>query len=139
MTKARKYFNHTHYYSFSMLIQTSQSSHQRLLKRSFVLNMYIYICFIYTKGQEGVKIHCRYLINRQGSYARNNGLRLVNVAGGRDIDRAIKPRGKSVACTRACSRREPMPRRASAVIVYRYIEHPRLRPIERKPLLPPYP
>lgn len=53
----------------------------------------------------GVKIHCRYLINRQGSCARNNGLRLVNVAGGRDIDRAIKPRGKSVACTRACSRR----------------------------------
>lgn len=35
-----------------MLIQTSQSSHQRLLKRSFVLNMYIYICFIYTKGQD---------------------------------------------------------------------------------------
>lgn len=52
MTKARKYFNHTHYYFFSMLIQTSQSSHQRLLKRSFVLNMYIYICFIYTKGQD---------------------------------------------------------------------------------------
>lgn len=90
-----------------MLIQTSQSSHQRLLKRSFVLNMYIYIYMfhLHQGSRYGVKIHCRYLINRQGSCARNNGLRLVNVAGGRDIDRAIKPRGKSVACTRACSRR----------------------------------
>lgn len=94
--------------------------------------------YLHQGSRYGVKIHCRYLINRQGSCAKNNGLRLVNVAGGRDIDRAIKPRGKSVHA-RVFTAGEPMPRRASAVIVYRYIEHPRLRPIERKPLLPPYP
>lgn len=57
-------------------------------------------------SEPGSKILDGYLINRQGCSTRNNSLELVNVAAGRDIDRAIKPRGKSVACTRACSRRE---------------------------------
>lgn len=61
---------------------------------------------------------------------------------------AIKPRRKEWSRARANeragerSRRESyraVPRRGSTVIVYRYIEHPRLRPIERKPLLPPPP